>query len=149
MNDLSDKRRKILSSLITSDFSLADVARMFGKPDRQIKDMITEPPRKPFGDKVARAMENYAIINGHQNIYPYFFDGFKKNSESAPVAKLKISGVEIDTYEQQLLKVFASLSTGHKDAVLLLANKLLEIDRPNDLKANPTNGKKKKEHLEQ
>lgn len=81
MDDLAEKRRKILASLVTEDVSLADVSRMFGKPDRQIKDMISDPPRKSFGDKVARSMEIYAIQLGHENIYPYFFDGLRKEEK--------------------------------------------------------------------
>jgi hypothetical protein len=137
MDDLADKRRKILAGLITDKVTLADVGRMFGKPDRQIKDMIES--RKSFGGKVARAMEDFAIKAGHTAIYPYFFDGLKE-AEAPPKEKLMIAGVEIDTYEQQLLKIFGKLKEAHKDAILMLANKLYETDNPGDNAANPWKG---------
>lgn len=43
-----------------------------------------------------------------------------------------ISGVEIHSIEHQLLDTFKKLSLAHKDALLILANKLLIIDRPDD-----------------
>jgi hypothetical protein len=58
MADTADTRRSILRAIVERD-GLSVAAKRFGKPDRQINDMIAG--RKAFGEKVARAMEkNYA-----------------------------------------------------------------------------------------
>lgn len=54
MSNLSDTRRAVLRSIVERD-GLAVASRKFGKPDRQINDMLAG--RKAFGEKVARAME--------------------------------------------------------------------------------------------
>jgi len=101
MDDLAEKRRKILESLVTETVTLADVGRMFGKPDRQIKDMIAG--RKSFGDKVARSMEAYAIEHEHENIHLYFFDGLKKenfdNNDTVMFSRSKPANREVDLDE--------------------------------------------------
>lgn len=55
MTDIQEIRRKTLAAIVERD-GLASAARRFGKPDRQINDMIAG--RKSFGEKVARAMES-------------------------------------------------------------------------------------------
>lgn len=58
MNKDAETRRENLRKIVERD-GLAVAARQFGKPDRQINDMIAG--RKSFGEKVARDMEeNYA-----------------------------------------------------------------------------------------
>lgn len=47
---------------------LANVSRWMEKPERQINDMLSKPPRKTFGEKVAKAME----------------EAYAKNCDSAP-----------------------------------------------------------------
>lgn len=54
MKEIQDIRRAILQRLVDRD-GLAETARRFAKPDRQINDMLAR--RKPFGERVARAME--------------------------------------------------------------------------------------------
>lgn len=54
MKTVSDIRRATLSTIV-GKYGLAATARKFGKPDRQIKDMLER--RKSFGEKVARSME--------------------------------------------------------------------------------------------
>lgn len=54
--DDAEVRRAVLRALVERD-GLAVVARRMGRPDRQINDMISTPPRKSFGEKVARGME--------------------------------------------------------------------------------------------
>lgn len=52
-----EHRRKVLAAIVERE-GLASAARRFGKPDRQVNDMLAG--RKPFGEKVARDMErNY------------------------------------------------------------------------------------------
>ena len=163
MNELADKRRKILASLITDKVTLADVARMFGKPDRQIKDMIAEPPRKHFGDKVARQIEEFAIEKCYTNIRPYFFDGIEtaqgefksgfsvQQQQASYNVKLGtvVAGMKINSMEENLLNLYRKLSGSSQRALDLMANHLYTIEHPNDLVANPTNGKKKKEAAKQ
>lgn len=54
ISSIAEVRRKNLSALVDAH-GLAVVARRAGKPDRQIKDIITG--RKSFGEKVARSIE--------------------------------------------------------------------------------------------
>lgn len=56
MKNAADTRRQNLK-LIVDSIGLSEASRRFDKPDRQINDMISDPPRKSFGEKVARAME--------------------------------------------------------------------------------------------
>lgn len=55
----SETRRAVLRELIRSRFD--GVARQLaiaaGKPEGQINDMLSTPPRKSFGEKVARQLE--------------------------------------------------------------------------------------------
>jgi hypothetical protein len=54
MNVLTEIRRANLRAIVDRD-GLSSAAKRFGKPDRQINDMLAG--RKSFGEKVARAME--------------------------------------------------------------------------------------------
>jgi len=54
MENPAEIRRKTLATLVARD-GLANAAKKFGKPDRQLNDMLAG--RKSFGEKVARAME--------------------------------------------------------------------------------------------
>jgi hypothetical protein len=140
MDDLSEKRRQILAGLVTDDVSLADVARMFGKPDRQIKDMIAN--RKSFGDKVARAMEEFAIKNGNENIYPYFFDGLTKENHRPNLIKppVIVAGVKINSMEETLIVQYSKLSGGSQNIIDMMVNKLYSLEFPKDRSANPFKG---------
>lgn len=55
----ADTRRAVLRELIRTKFG--GVARQLaiaaGKPEGQINDMLANPPRKAFGEKVARQLE--------------------------------------------------------------------------------------------
>lgn len=57
--DIADVRRSVLKALIANRFG--NVARQFaiaaGKAEGQINDMLSDPPRKSFGEKVARNIE--------------------------------------------------------------------------------------------
>lgn len=56
---LNEIRRLRLRQEIDSppyDGSAAEFSRACGKPERQLNDMLSTPPRKPFGEKVAWAM---------------------------------------------------------------------------------------------
>lgn len=57
--DTAETRRAVLRSLIAKRFG--GVARRLAaavkKPDGQINDMLADQPRKAFGEKVARGME--------------------------------------------------------------------------------------------
>ncbi|MFD1121858.1 hypothetical protein ACFQ2T_05035 [Methylophilus flavus] len=149
MDDLAEKRRQILAGLVTDDVSLADVARMFGKPDRQIKDMISN--RKSFGAKVARSMEEFAIKNGYTNVYPYFFDGLSKQGENKEAIKrephrselvkpgMMVAGVKINSMEENLIKHYSRLSGTSQNIIDMMVNKLYSLEHPKDLAANPNN----------
>lgn len=54
MKSIADIRRENLQALVDRN-GLASTAKRFGKPDRQINDMLAG--RKSFGEKVARGME--------------------------------------------------------------------------------------------
>lgn len=60
--NIQDTRRAVLRALIKQRHG--DVARQFAmavkKPDGQINDMLSDPPRKSFGERIARSLEqNY------------------------------------------------------------------------------------------
>lgn len=63
--------------------------------------------------------------------------------------KLDLSFLGIEEFKRQLILFFNGMSQEHKEAIVLIANKLYDIDKPDDISANPTNGKKKKEKSEQ
>lgn len=54
MNKYAEIRREKLRQIV-EEMGLAAAARRFGKPDRQINDMLAK--RKSFGERVAREME--------------------------------------------------------------------------------------------
>lgn len=57
---------------------------------------------------------------------------------------ISVAGITIDSFDAQLNKHFQLLSDAHKDAVLMLVNKLYSIDNPEDSKATGRkNGNKK------
>lgn len=56
-----------------------------------------------------------------------------------------VGGMTIQSNETNLIMMYRKLSGGSQRALDLLANSLYEMEHPDDLKANPTNGKKKKE----
>ena len=63
----ADIRRAVLRSLIKRDFG--GVARRLAlhlkKPEGQINDMLSDPPRKSFGERIARAIEEqYPLPRG-------------------------------------------------------------------------------------
>lgn len=65
---MADIRRKALRKLIDERFG--GVARQLAiackKPEGQINDMLSTPPRKAFGEKVARQMEEtLGLPSGH------------------------------------------------------------------------------------
>jgi hypothetical protein len=66
----ADNRRKALATLIESRFDgvARQLALAIGKPERQINDMLSEPPRKSFGERVAREIEQKL------NLPVYFLD---------------------------------------------------------------------------
>ena len=67
--DIQDIRRANLQRIVDA-ITLAEAARRFGKPDRQLNDMLHK--RKPFGEKVAAAMESaYGLEPGALSSAPY------------------------------------------------------------------------------
>lgn len=57
--DAADIRRAVLRSLIDSRFNgvARQLALCVGRSEGQINDMLASPPRKSFGEKIARSME--------------------------------------------------------------------------------------------
>lgn len=57
--DAQDVRREALRNLIANEYGgvVRQFAKAAGKPDGQINDMLSDPPRKSFGEKVARGLE--------------------------------------------------------------------------------------------
>lgn len=55
----ADSRRAVLRELIRTRYHgvARHLALAAGKPEGQINDMLSSPPRKSFGEKVARQME--------------------------------------------------------------------------------------------
>ncbi len=69
--DMADVRRKALRKLIAERFG--GVARQMAiackKPEGQINDMLSTPPRKSFGEKVARQIEQaLGLPVGHLDV---------------------------------------------------------------------------------
>lgn len=58
---------------------------------------------------------------------------------------LVVAGMKINSMEANLLEQYSKLSGKSQNAIDLMVNHLYSLEHPNDLKANPTNGKKKKE----
>jgi len=81
---ISDIRRAVLRELIRSRFD--GVARQLAlaakKPEGQINDMLSVPPRKSFGEKVARQMENKLALP------PGYFDQIANSVTTGKVAPL-------------------------------------------------------------
>lgn len=64
----AESRRAVLKELIRTRYD--GVARQLaiaaGKPESQINDMLSDPPRKSFGEKVARQMEaKLGLVDGY------------------------------------------------------------------------------------
>lgn len=78
----ADTRRAVLRTLIKTRYS--GVSRQFAlavkKPEGQINDMLSDPPRKSFGEKVARQLEDRAGLT------PGYFDQPANADESGKVA---------------------------------------------------------------
>jgi transcriptional regulator with XRE-family HTH domain len=76
-------------------------------------------------------------------------DSIKKIAKVLNMPADKLLGGKFDTInnelERQLIMFFRGVKPDHQDDLLTMANNLYNIDNPNDLTANPTNGKKKKE----
>lgn len=63
-----DIRRAVLRTLINRDFEGISrrLALHLGKPDGQINDMLATPPRKSFGERIARTIEDlYPLPPGY------------------------------------------------------------------------------------
>lgn len=60
-----------------------------------------------------------------------------------------VAGMKINSMEANLLKHYSKLSGSSQRAIDLMVNHLYTMEHPNDLSANPTNGKKKKETAKQ
>lgn len=56
-----------------------------------------------------------------------------------------VAGMKINSMEANLLKHYSKLSGSSQRAIDLMVNHLYTLEHPDDLAANPTNGKKKKE----
>lgn len=58
--DNAEVRRMALRRLIATTYGgvARQMALASGKPERQINDMLATPPRKSFGERVARQIEN-------------------------------------------------------------------------------------------
>lgn len=55
-----------------------------------------------------------------------------------------VAGIKINSMEENLLSHYSKLSGSSQRAIDLLVNHLYSLEHPEDLKANPNNGKKKK-----
>jgi hypothetical protein len=73
----------------------------------------------------------------------------KEKPKETLADKLNLGFIGVAEFKRQLNLFFDGMSAEHKEAIVLIANKLYDIDRPNDLTANPTNGKTKKEKEKQ
>lgn len=59
-----------------------------------------------------------------------------------------VAGIKIKSNEAILLEHYRKLSNQSQQTIDLLLNRLYELEHPNDLQANPTNGKAKKKERE-
>lgn len=65
---IADVRRGVLRAIITHRFGgvARQCALAIGKPEGQINDMLSTPPRKSFGEKIARQFEQLLDLqNGY------------------------------------------------------------------------------------
>ena len=62
--DIQETRRRVLRELIKTRNNgvVRQFASEIGKPDGQINDMLATPPRKSFGERVARQIESLAKV---------------------------------------------------------------------------------------
>lgn len=81
----------------------------------------------------------------------YLSDGVIPSNEARQEPKeyavkpaLEIAGMKINSMEENLLKHYSKLSGSSQRAVDLMVNHLYSLEHPDDLVANPTNGKKRK-----
>jgi hypothetical protein len=94
--------------------------------------------KSSFGEKAARRLEeDYGMGKG-------YLDGIE---ETVTLSSLLNTNPQ-DGRLNQLIKLFKGMTIDDQDLLLLLSNKLYERNHPLDLKANPTNGKQKKQSLE-
>lgn len=141
--DIADVRRQALRRLIATTFG--GVARQMAlacqKPERQINDMLATPPRKSFGEKVARNIEESLGLPplyldqeaeesapskeqgwGAETQYAAKTSG---RSPSAPRAEeSRVYGLQSD--EQTLIDGYRLADDGLRRTMLLLASDSLE-----------------------
>lgn len=88
--DIQSIRRAVLRTLIgTHHSSTRQFAIHINKPDGQINDMLANPPRKSFGERIARAIENKYPLP------PGFFDDITNASkEHIEALNLRCTKVE-------------------------------------------------------
>ena len=86
----------------------------------------------------------------------YLSDGVMPASEArqelrdyAVKPPIEVAGIKINSMEENLLKLYSKLSGSSQRTIDLMVNHLYSLEHPNDLTANPTNGKKKKEAAKQ
>ncbi len=117
-------RRKNLSALVDA-YGLAVVAKRAGKPDRQIKDIITG--RRSFGEKIARAIEAAYDPDaplGWLDLDPDRKEAAGKNNQGSHPVQDAIS-----TFDRALLSRYYSVAPETRAAVdLLLCGKRDMLD---------------------
>ena len=118
MRPIDQIRRERLAEIVSRE-GLSVAAKRFGKPDRQINDMLAK--RKSFGEKVARAMEK----SYNPDAEPGWLDKSPSAVEEIPATPAQPAtapGPDDWTVEQLMAA---------------LAEKLLKEAHPADVKAAP------------
>lgn len=136
--DIQDTRRRNLRTLIDTEYGgiSRHLAQACGKPEGQINDMLSAPPRKSFGEKIARQIERQlglealqldrsdgdptAILARTATNHAYNMAETSAASRHLPAAEPPTSYVA-SSEEQELLDGYRRADAGLKRSLLLLA----------------------------
>lgn len=84
------------------------------------------------------------LSSGNGEMYSKTSELKQEKAEYAVKPGTVVAGMKINSMEENLLKHYSKLSGSSQRAIDLMVNHLYSLEYPNDLAANPTNGKKRK-----
>jgi len=126
----AESRRARLRELIRTKYN--GVARQFalaaGKPEGQINDMLSTPPRKSFGEKVARAMEEKAgLPDGYFDTHGLAAPAFQVSELAPPDYSAKKTTPPFSEEEQMLVAGYRVANPERQQIIRDLAKQALEF----------------------
>lgn len=107
---------------------------------------IIEKLENYFGVKY---MPDGSVVYKATGSYTGAFSVQEKQTDYAVKPAIEVAGMKINSMEEHLLSLYRKLSGSSQRHVDLLVNHIYSLEHPDDLIANPTNGKKKKEATKQ